>query len=382
MSLRRPLSLFASLLLLGGCGTESAEEGAAVAEARSALHTGIDLSVSGLGVTCNDGTVATVTGAIVNEAPTGIDPSVAGIYAGDPAQGGTLLATVNVPWLVGKERYAFEVAVQVPEGAQRLFVVADHANFFPEDSEENNTGSVTLAAGGGCLVNQAPVALCQNVTVTADASCGATASIDNGSYDPDGFPQPLSLAYSPAGVYPVGTTPVTLTVSDGMDSASCSATVTVVDATAPVAGASKNLVLPRSLGADYKTVTLADCAQPAVDTCGGTLDLQQAGSIVRVESDETEDALFSLALFKCKDIVLSADRKSAQLRAESSLLGNGRVYTVVYSVADASGNATLGSCKVKVPSLQGVLSVGVGPAYCQGTGCPAGTGGGLLCPLL
>ncbi|NOK33590.1 hypothetical protein HMI49_10310 [Corallococcus exercitus] len=382
MSLRRPLSLFASLLMLGGCGTETFEEGVAPRQSRSAVHTGIDLAAAEVGVTCEDGQVATVKGVIINEAPTGIDPSVAGIFAGDPAQGGTLLSTVNVPWLVGKERYAFEVPVQVPQGAQQLFVVADITNFFPEDSEENNTASVTLSAGGGCLVNQAPVALCQNVTVTADASCGASASIDNGSYDPDGFPQPLSLMYSPAGAYPVGTTPVTLTVSDGMDSATCSATVTVVDATAPVAGASKNLVLPRTAGADYKTVTLADCAQPAVDTCGGTLDLQQAGSIIRVESDESEDALFSLAFFKCKDIVLSADRKSAQLRAESSLLGNGRVYTVVYSVEDASGNATLGSCKVKVPSLQGVLSVGVGPAYCQGTDCPAGTGGGLLCPLL
>ncbi|RKG56749.1 hypothetical protein D7X30_21565 [Corallococcus sp. AB011P] len=382
MSLRRPLSLFASLLMLGGCGTETLEEGAAPGQSKAALHTGIDLAVSGLGVTCDDGQVATVTGTIVNEAPTGIDPSVAGIYAGDPAEGGTLLATVNVPWLVGKERYAFETAVQVPEGTQKLFVVADAFNFFPEDSEENNTGSVTLAPGGGCLVNQAPVALCKNVTVAANASCSAAASIDDGSYDPDGFPQPLSLTSSPAGQYPVGTTPVTLTVSDGMDSATCSATVTVVDATAPVAGASKNLVLARTLGADYKTVTLADCAQPAADTCGGTLDLQQSASIIRVESDESEDALFSLALFKCQDIKLSADRKSAQLRAESSLLGNGRVYTMVYSVADASGNATIGTCKVKVPSPLGILSVGLGPNYCQGEGCPAGTGNGLLCPLL
>ncbi|RKH67018.1 hypothetical protein [Corallococcus aberystwythensis] len=381
MSLRRPLSLFASLLMLGGCGSEVLEKGAAVGEARSALHTGIDLAVSELGVTC-DGDVLTVTGAIRNAAPTGIDPSIAGIYAGNPAEGGTLLDTINVPWLVGQERYPFSKVVTVPEGTQQLYVVADNFGFYPEDDETNNTAVVTLAAGGGCVVNQPPVAMCKDVTVVADASCSAQASIDNGSYDADLFPQALSRSQSPAGAYAVGTTPVTLTVSDGMDSATCSATVTVVDATAPVAGASKNLVLARTLGADYKTVTLADCAQPASDTCGGTLDLQQSASIIRVESDESEDALFSLALFKCQDIKLSADRKSAQLRAESSLLGNGRVYTMVYSVQDASGNATLGTCKVKVPSLQGIISVGVGPAYCQGTGCPAGTGGGLLCPLL
>ncbi|RKG65242.1 hypothetical protein D7V80_23945 [Corallococcus sp. CA054B] len=384
MSLRRPLSLFASLLMLGGCGTETLEEGAAPGQSRSALeakHTGIDLAVAEVGVSC-DGDVLTVTGVIRNAAPTGIDPSIAGIYAGNPAEGGTLLDTIDVPWLVGQERYPFSKVVTVPEGTQQLYVVADNFGFYPEDDETNNTATVTLSPGGGCLVNQPPVALCKNVTVSASASCSAAASIDDGSYDPDGFPQSLSITASPAGQYPVGTTPVTLTVSDGMDSATCSATVTVVDDAAPVAGASKNLVLARTLGADYKTVTLADCAQPATDTCGGTLDLQQSASIIRVESDESEDALFSLALFKCQDIKLSADRKSAQLRAESSLLGNGRVYTMVYSVADASGNATIGTCKVKVPSPLGILSVGLGPNYCQGEGCPAGTGNGLLCPLL
>ena len=381
MSLRRPLSLFASLLVLGGCGTETLEDGAVVGEARSALHTGIDLAVSEVGVTC-EGDTLTVTGAIQNAAPTGIDPSIAGIYAGNPAEGGTLLDTIDVPWLVGQERYPFSKVVTVPEGTQRLYVVADTFDFFPEDDETNNTAVVTLSADGGCVANQAPVAMCKNVTVVADAACSAPASIDHGSYDVDLFPQALSRQQSPAGPYTVGATPVTLTVSDGMDSASCSATVTVVDQTGPVAGASRDLVLPRSPFADYKTVTLADCAQAATDNCGGTMNLQQSATILRVESDETEDALVSLNLFKCDDIKLAADRKSAQLRAESSLLGNGRVYTMVYEVKDASGNATTGTCKVKVPSLQGLISIGVGPAYCQGTGCPAGTGSGLLCSLL
>lgn len=379
MSFLRPLSLFAALVSLGGCGTESPEEGPSLHQSEAAL-TGIDLSVSELGVTC-DGDVLTVTGAIRNEAPTGVDPSTAGIYAGDPAAGGALLATVNVPWLVGKERYGFQTVVAVPEGTQRLFVVADHTGFFPEDNEENNTASVTLSAGGGCVVNQPPVALCKSVTVSAGAACAAPVSIDNGSFDVDVFPQALSLSQSPAGPYAVGATPVTLTVSDGLASSQCSATVTVVDASAPVAGASKDLVLPFSSNAEYRQVTLADCAEPATDNCG-TLDLQQAGRIIRVVSDEAEDALSGLRLLSCKDIQLSADRKSAQLRAESGILGNGRVYTMIYEVKDASGNATTGSCKVKVPSLQGILSVGLGPVYCQGTSCPAGTGGGLLCSLL
>jgi hypothetical protein len=77
------------------------------------------------------------------------------------------------------------------------------------------------------------VAQCQNVIVSTTLnSCIVTsASIDNGSSDPDG--DTLTLSQSPAGPYPVGNTEVTLTVSDGMLSSQCSATVTVTDGQAP-----------------------------------------------------------------------------------------------------------------------------------------------------
>jgi hypothetical protein len=82
--------------------------------------------------------------------------------------------------------------------------------------------------------NQPPVALCQDVTVPADpAVCSAaSASVDNGSADPDG--DPLTLSQSPAGPYALGETSVTLTVTDPSGfSDSCTATVSVVDTTAP-----------------------------------------------------------------------------------------------------------------------------------------------------
>jgi hypothetical protein len=75
--------------------------------------------------------------------------------------------------------------------------------------------------------NQPPVAICQDVEVSAPSGqCGAAASIDDGSYDPEG--QPLLLSQDPAGPYPVGDTLVTLIAFDGEVSASCQATVTVV----------------------------------------------------------------------------------------------------------------------------------------------------------
>lgn len=80
--------------------------------------------------------------------------------------------------------------------------------------------------------SQPPVARCQDVTVPASLnSCAASASIDNGSFDPDD--DALTLTQSPTDPYPLGTTPVTLTASDGLLSSQCVATVIVIDAQAP-----------------------------------------------------------------------------------------------------------------------------------------------------
>jgi hypothetical protein len=60
--------------------------------------------------------------------------------------------------------------------------------------------------------NTPPEARCKNVSVDADASCTATASIDDGSNDPDGHTP--TCVQAPAGPYGVGTTAVTLTCTD------------------------------------------------------------------------------------------------------------------------------------------------------------------------
>jgi len=80
--------------------------------------------------------------------------------------------------------------------------------------------------------NNPPIAVCQSVTVSAGPTCTAGASINNGSFDPDG--DPITITQLPPGPYPPGGTSVTMTVTDSHGASnSCTATVTVVDDSAP-----------------------------------------------------------------------------------------------------------------------------------------------------
>lgn len=117
------------------------------------------------------------------------------------------------------------------------------------------------------LFNSPPVALCQDVAVSADENCEAIVTagqVDNGSYDPDG--DPITLSLDPPGPYQLGTTPVTLTVEDDSgETDQCTATITVVDNTSPVADADP---LPDLFGECSVTIT---AAPTATDNCTGTI---------------------------------------------------------------------------------------------------------------
>jgi streptogramin lyase len=113
--------------------------------------------------------------------------------------------------------------------------------------------------------NQPPVALCQDVTVSAGADCSADASVDNGSYDPDS--DPITLTQSPGGPYPLGTTEVTLTVVDDQGaSASCTASVTVVDTTPPQIACPADVTAPTDAGLCSAVVAFPE--PEVADNCG------------------------------------------------------------------------------------------------------------------
>jgi sugar lactone lactonase YvrE len=97
---------------------------------------------------------------------------------------------------------------------------------------------LSIRAGTGiCFgargANKPPVATCADRTVPADGTCHGLASIDDGSFDPDSG-DTIQCTQIPSGPFDHGATPVTLTCTDSHGtSSSCTATVTVVDQTAP-----------------------------------------------------------------------------------------------------------------------------------------------------
>ena len=135
--------------------------------------------------------------------------------------------------------------------------------------------------------------------------------------------------------FPEGTTDVSCTATDGLgNTASCAFTVTVDSegsGGAPTPG--------EDLGTElwppnhkYVDIALSDCAAPAHDSCGGTLPVDQYGTILGVSSDEVEDANGNGDGHTCDDIVISADGKSVKVRAEREGTGDGRVYSVRYAI--------------------------------------------------
>ncbi len=236
----------------------------------------------------------------------------------------------------------------------------------------NGNGSVI----GGMAIwpsdgsNQSPVARCKDIRVSTNSGCVANASVDDGSFDPDG--SPITISQSPAGPYPVGSTMVTLSVTDSQGASdSCTAMVTVVDATPPTITSSNWPITLWPPNSQYVTVKVTDCISDVSDSCDPSIGLNDV-AIKTVSSDEPEDAQGNGDGNTLNDIVIAPDCRSVQLRAERAGAGNGRVYTITFRVRDASGNEATATRQVTVPRNQGRgdAAQNDGPVYTVMSYCP------------
>lgn len=160
-----------------------------------------------------------------------------------------------------------------------LVVDTDQTVFDPaNDGTIDNEDTTTLTG----TVGVPPTAECKPVVVPTDPNMCSTAnaSINNGSFDPDG--ENVSVTQSPAGPYVLGTTNVTLTVVDNgpdLQSAICTSTVTVKDMQKPTIScpAAESVQCTSSSGAAASVVptysdncpgVTASCVPPSGSTFG------------------------------------------------------------------------------------------------------------------
>jgi hypothetical protein len=187
------------------------------------------------------------------------------------------------------------------------------------------------------VTNQPPEAMCQDVTMpTEPGLCHADASVDDGSFDPDG--DPITLEQALPGPYGLGTTNVTLTVTDDKGASdTCDATVTVVDQEAPTissVSATPNVLWPPN----HKMVPVT-VAVDATDNC------DSACQIASVSSNEPGG--------KTAPDWKITDDLTVNLRAERLGKGYGRKYTITVVCTDQSGNSSTDTAKVTVPHDKG-----------------------------
>lgn len=122
------------------------------------------------------------------------------------------------------------------------------------------------------IVSHPPLAVCRNLNLVANATCGASGSVDNGSSDPDN--NLAGCTQSPAGPYGLGTTHVTLTCTDTTGlSSSCAADVTVVDTSAPAISCPADATAECTSG----SATVNPGHASATDNCG-TANVSEPGA--------------------------------------------------------------------------------------------------------
>ena len=209
-----------------------------------------------------------------------------------------------------------------------------------------------------------------NITVNAPSgTCSASVNFTAIASDNCSVPTVVSSPAS-GSVFPLGTTTVVATANDAAgNSRSCSFTVTVKDIEPPVITTNGQTITLWSPDHKYATVKVTDLVASASDSCDASVSLDSV-RIAGVTSDEPNNSGGDGNT--TADIVIATDCKSVELRSERMGNRNGRVYTITFTVTDASGNTSTATAIVTVPHSQnGSAAVNDGPHYTVSSGgCP------------
>jgi hypothetical protein len=231
------------------------------------------------------------------------------------------------------------------------------------------------AGSAGKCKNDPPVAMCQDVMASAGATCTANASINNGSFDPDG--NPITTTQVPPGPYPLGTTTVMLTVTDDQGaSATCTATVTVVDNTPPVvscpagttasADANCRAPIPNVTGSVIASdnCPLAGSLMITQSPAAGTLVGLGTHSIAVTVTDAAGNATTCSTTFTVVDISQPAITCPANITVDGSNISGGAAVTFTATATDNCDSTPTVSC---TPASGSFFPFGTTTVNCMAT---------------
>ena len=224
-----------------------------------------------------------------------------------------------------------------PDGDTLSFVQDPAAPYGLGTTAVNLTVSDPMGASASCSAN---------VTVVDDAppsiTCPAPATIEcagPGTLFTPGTAMATdncsaTVSGPSAGPFPLGTTTLSYSATDGVATASCSSSVTVVDTTAPVISSLTNSFATIWPPNHNRMVSL-NLSVSVTDGCAGGAIPASACRITNITSDEAVNALGDGNTDP--DWTFGPGLTGA-LRAERSGTGDGRVYTISVVCADAQGN--------------------------------------------
>lgn len=304
--------------------------------------------------------------------------------------------TVNdtqAPTISAPANASYQCASQVPPALPSQATASDNCGaptVTVSESSNNGAGSIaspliitriytatdaaslsTSATQTITVIDNTPPSITCPPNIVVDAisgTCAAPVTFTVGAVDNCSVPS-VVVNHASGSSFPVGTTTVTATATDAAgNSNSCSFTVTVKDVTPPIITLNGQTITLWPPNHKYSTIKVTDLVASASDLCDPSVDINSV-RIAQVTSDEPDNSGGDGDT--THDIVIAADCKSVQLRAERMGGSNGRVYTITFKVTDSSGNSTTATAKVVVDHSQnGSGAVDDGPQYTVLSGCP------------